>query len=663
MASSHNETMSSTPSSVIALTRSTRRESVVPRDHRTRPVYKLSARLVETYRGINQVYYEAKALAQRSSQQDDNRGGVHNDGYDDSSYDYIVRENETLADRYIVKHRIGKGSFGQVYCAYDRLANSEVAIKIIKSRKPFMVQAQMEIEILNLLFVKDPDDEQNIVRLLDTFIYRNHQFLVFEMLSHNLYDLLKSTRFKGISLNLIRKFSRQILKALDFLAQSKVDIIHCDLKPENILLKHPRRSTIKIIDFGSSCFSNGRTYTYIQSRFYRSPEVLLGIAYDHKIDMWSLACVLVEMHTGEPLFGGQDQMDQVCRIVDVLGMPPVSLLERSPPPIRQKFFNRIVLNGDTADPSSTSTSSTSLLGEDVVRSDDGSLAYVLIRPAVRPRDAPPKRTLEDIIGVHTGGPMGRRAGEAGHSLERYEEYLDFIRRMLAYEPLQRLSAFEASLHPFLISGGSDLAIQAAVVSSVANTTSQVTHLSIGEGDGGEQQSVGAAVDEEGQKSTQKTKERTGRKKNANGSRSAPSTQPEIPIENYFMSSPRKQQQPVKTEQHKDDESNKKTNNDNVESNESSHTYTSTSPSTKTETSTITIAEVINQLQMSSDINKEEAQNQHQKQEEEQQEEQQQQIIIYEEETSVHDLSGDSLVLGIIDATTVLSPLDSTHSPT
>ncbi len=130
-----------------------------------------------------------------------------------------------------------------------------------------MVQARTEINLLNMILEKDVDDDQNIIHLLDTFVYRNHQCLVFEMLSYNLYDLLKNTRFKGVSLSLVRKFAKQILKGLEFLAREDVDVIHCDLKPENILLRHPKRSAIKIIDFGSSCLSTRKTYTYIQSRY------------------------------------------------------------------------------------------------------------------------------------------------------------------------------------------------------------------------------------------------------------------------------------------------------------------------------------------------------------------------------------------------------------
>lgn len=224
-----------------------------------RPVVKLSLRLIDTYKNVNKLYYERKARRQRKqSRTEPNRGGVHNNGYDDQNYDYIIQPGEVFADRYVLKNRIGKGSFGQVVVAYDRLADTEVAVKIIKSRKPFMVQAQTELELLLKLQAKDPEDKHNVVRLLDHFVFRNHQCLVFEMLSFNLYDLLRNTHFRGVSLNLVRKFAKHILRALQFLAREDVDIVHCDLKPENILLKYPNKSAVKVIDFGSSCYSSKR---------------------------------------------------------------------------------------------------------------------------------------------------------------------------------------------------------------------------------------------------------------------------------------------------------------------------------------------------------------------------------------------------------------------
>lgn len=301
-----------------------------------------------------------------------------------------------------------------------------------------MVQAQTEIDLLNLILNRDVNDEHNIVRIIHKFVYRNHQCLVFEMLSYNLYELLKNTRFKGVSLNLIRKFAKQIIRSLEFLARPDVDIIHCDLKPENILLRHPRRSAIKLIDLGSSCLRLKRTYSYIQSRFYRAPEILLGLPYDQKIDIWSLGCVLVELHTGEPLFGGTDQADQLYRIVEVLGMPPVDMLQSASPELRAQFFDFVDLS-PSAPPD--------LPPEMMAFLPDGSGYFTLRRPSA----APPyrHRALVDILGVTQGGPSGRRRGEPGHSPDRYLEFVHFIQQMLVYSPSARRSASQVAGHPYL----------------------------------------------------------------------------------------------------------------------------------------------------------------------------------------------------------------------
>lgn len=86
---------------------------------------------------------------------------------------------------------------------------------------------------------------------------------------------------------------------------------------------------MKVIDFGSSCYEHQRVYTYIQSRFYRAPEVILGAKYGTPIDMWSLGCILAELYTGYALFPGEDENDQLACIIELLGMPPQKLLEQS----------------------------------------------------------------------------------------------------------------------------------------------------------------------------------------------------------------------------------------------------------------------------------------------------------------------------------------------
>ncbi|KAG8295955.1 Dual specificity tyrosine-phosphorylation-regulated kinase 1A [Homalodisca vitripennis] len=202
----------------------------------------------------------------------------------------------------------------QVVKAFDHEEQCHVAIKIIKNKKPFLNQAQIEVKLLEMMNKADGDNKYYIVKLKRHFMWRNHLCLVFELLSYNLYDLLRNTNFRGVSLNLTRKFAQQLCTALLFLSTPELSIIHCDLKPENILLCNPKRSAIKIVDFGSSCQLGQRIYQYIQSRFYRSPEVLLGIPYNLAIDMWSLGCILVEMHTGEPLFSGANEVSKYTSI-------------------------------------------------------------------------------------------------------------------------------------------------------------------------------------------------------------------------------------------------------------------------------------------------------------------------------------------------------------
>jgi len=105
------------------------------------------------------------------------------------------------------------------------------------------------------------------------------------------------------------KYTVQILKALKYM--KSYEIVHCDLKPENILLWKANKPHIKIIDFGSSCFEKEKVYTYIQSRYYRAPEVILGISYTTAIDMWSVGCIIYELFTGFPLFAGENENQQL----------------------------------------------------------------------------------------------------------------------------------------------------------------------------------------------------------------------------------------------------------------------------------------------------------------------------------------------------------------
>ncbi len=141
---------------------------------------------------------------------------------------------------------------------------------------------------------------------------------------------MKSCKFQGFTIDLIRRLSIQILQVLSYL--EKFNIIHCDIKPENILLKEKNKSGIKMVDFGSSCFANERLYSYIQSRFYRSPDIILGYkGYDYgvPIDMWSFGVMIFEFFTGYPLFPGENEAEQILLFTEALGPPPKEYLQVS----------------------------------------------------------------------------------------------------------------------------------------------------------------------------------------------------------------------------------------------------------------------------------------------------------------------------------------------
>uniref|UniRef100_A0ACB8EBA8 Uncharacterized protein n=1 Tax=Sphaerodactylus townsendi TaxID=933632 RepID=A0ACB8EBA8_9SAUR len=108
---------------------------------------------------------------------------------------------------------------------------------------------------------------------------------------------------------------------------------------ENILINQPQPGQIsfKVIDFGSSCFEHQRVYTYVQSRFYRSPEVILGHPYATSIDMWSLGCIMAELYTGYPLFPGENEAEQLACIMEILGLPPTDFIQTASR--RRNFFD------------------------------------------------------------------------------------------------------------------------------------------------------------------------------------------------------------------------------------------------------------------------------------------------------------------------------------
>ncbi|XP_066541538.1 homeodomain-interacting protein kinase 3 isoform X2 [Hoplias malabaricus] len=243
--------------------------------------------------------------------------------------DYQLVQHEVLCsvkNTYEVLDFLGRGTFGQVVKCWKRGTNDVVAVKILKNHPSYARQGQIEVGILARLSGENAD-EHNLVRAFECFQHRNHTCLVFEMLEQNLYDFLKQNKFSPLPLKVIRPILQQVATALKKLKD--MGLIHADLKPENIMLVDPVRQPyrVKVIDFGSaSHVSKAVCSTYLQSRYYRAPEIILGLPFCEAIDMWSLGCVIAELFLGWPLYPGALEYDQIRYISQTQGLPGENLL-------------------------------------------------------------------------------------------------------------------------------------------------------------------------------------------------------------------------------------------------------------------------------------------------------------------------------------------------
>ncbi|XP_016113303.1 homeodomain-interacting protein kinase 3 isoform X3 [Sinocyclocheilus grahami] len=250
-----------------------------------------------------------------------------NSGNGDGDYQLVQHELLcSLKNTYEVLDFLGRGTFGQVVKCWKRGTSEIVAVKILKNHPSYARQGQIEVGILARLSSENAD-EHNLVRAFECFQHRSHTCLVFEMLEQNLYDFLKQNKFSPLPLKVIRTILQQVATALKKL--KAMGLIHADLKPENIMLVDPVRQPyrVKVIDFGSaSHVSKAVCSTYLQSRYYRAPEIILGLPFCEAIDMWSLGCVIAELFLGWPLYPGALEFDQIRYISQTQGLPGEHLL-------------------------------------------------------------------------------------------------------------------------------------------------------------------------------------------------------------------------------------------------------------------------------------------------------------------------------------------------
>ncbi|XP_039110075.1 mitogen-activated protein kinase 15 isoform X1 [Hyaena hyaena] len=296
-----------------------------------------------------------------------------------------------VAQRYLLKRRLGKGAYGIVWKAVDRRTGEVVAIK--KIFDAFRDKTDAQRTFREIMLLQELGDHPNIIRLLEVIRAENDRdiYLVFESMDTDLNAVIR----KGRLLKDIHKrfIIYQLLRATKFIHSGGV--IHRDQKPSNILLD--ASCLVKLCDFGLARSLGGipegpegpALTDYVATRWYRAPEVLLSSSwYTPGVDMWSLGCVLGEMLRGRPLFPGTSTLHQLELILDTI-----------PPPSK----------------------------EDLLALGSSYSASVLPRPGPRPR-----QTLDALLPPDTP-----------------PEALDLLKGLLVFAPDKRLSAAQALQHPYV----------------------------------------------------------------------------------------------------------------------------------------------------------------------------------------------------------------------
>ncbi|RMZ81891.1 hypothetical protein DV738_g2056, partial [Chaetothyriales sp. CBS 135597] len=340
------------------------------------------------------------------------------DNWDDPEGYYITILGELIDNRYQVTQNLGRGMFSSVVRATDSHSSQVVAIKIVRSNESMRKAGLKEIDILRDLAANDPEDRKHVIRLLRSFEHKGHLCMVFENLSMNLREVLKKFgRDVGINLKAIRAYAQQLFLGLGLM--KRCQYLHADLKPDNILVNEAR-NILKICDLGSaSPISENATAPYLVSRFYRAPEVILGIPYDYGIDMWSIGCTLFELYTGKILFTGRNNNSMLKAIMDCRGKFPHKLLRRGT--LTYDHFDDLLnFKAEEADKVT------------------GRIVTKLIDVKAKPVRDLSSRLL----------PRDKRVDET----ERREVdlFLDLLDKCLDLRPEKRITPNEALKHPFIL---------------------------------------------------------------------------------------------------------------------------------------------------------------------------------------------------------------------
>ena len=237
-----------------------------------------------------------------------------------------------MQNKYEVLGVVGEGAYGIVYKCKNKETGKYVAIKKFKEVGDELVKKTMKRELKMLQRLHHP----NVVEFQDAFRRKGNLFLVFEFVDKNLLELLQEHP-NGLDPNLIRHLIYQLCKSIKYLHDQ--NIIHRDIKPENLLITDKMES--KLCDFGFARLvseTNEKLTDYVATRWYRAPELLLSQGnYGKEVDYWAIGCIMGELVDGNPLFPGENELDQIHCIQKVLG----NLTDKQ----EEMFYNNPIFNG------------------------------------------------------------------------------------------------------------------------------------------------------------------------------------------------------------------------------------------------------------------------------------------------------------------------------